>query len=177
MWSCHLWSYLQRGYTQRYSSPLCIFPVRIEDFKMRREDAIWSKGQGLKTSTLMSEQAHRYFLDSHEKKSIHLYITPKTNTLFKKSSTFLRNRKFYLKVQIFSFPRKTRRLGCVGPLSPHGHMGLDLSEGCFLPFPNHLSPQLAHLTSLLTCYRYLNMLLSDLECTIFSMPFRKRKCL
>lgn len=62
---------------QRYSSPLCIFLARIEDFKMRKEDAIWSKGQGLKTSTLMSEQAHKYFLDSHEKKKkthIHLYI-------------------------------------------------------------------------------------------------------
>ena len=41
-----------RGYVQRCSPPLCVFPARTEDFKTRKQNAIWNKGQGLKTSTL-----------------------------------------------------------------------------------------------------------------------------
>lgn len=41
-----------REHVQRYSFPWCVFPARIEDCKIREQEAIRSRGSSLKTSTL-----------------------------------------------------------------------------------------------------------------------------
>lgn len=167
MWSCHLWSYLQED-TCRGIVPLCAFLLQGE--RISREENRMQFGVRVmvwKHQTRCLSRLTGIFLKSYLKtKYIYVCVCVYTHTYTQNTYTFLKLIVTIFKAQeILSespdlqLSLKTRS-GCLGPLSPHGHMGSDLREGCFLPSPGHLSPQLAHLPFLPGPHRYLSMLLS-----------------